>query len=225
MDPVTLAIWGVTAATGALIAAFTRQRKKRIEAEERIKALMKSLNQYTNSYALEPCDEKMIDGCRKRLKKFLGGQSFKQKLEGKTMAERREELKKLVETMAEEMKVEVDHLIIDASQDGMYGYQRLDENGERTIFLNELLLAADPDHLVFTVLHELRHGVQTSSIYKDVWGFSNERKAQWMCSYANYVEGNQLTYTAYVNQIIELDANLFADTVLNPKTDNKNESL
>lgn len=219
MDPVTLVILGVSVATGALITAFARQRKKRIEAEEKLNAVIQSLNQYTSSYAFESCDEKMIDGCRNRLKKFLGGQSFKQKIEGKTMAERREELKKLVETMAEEMKVEVDHLIIDANQDGVYGYHRLDENGERTIFLNELLLVADPDRLVFTVLHELRHGVQTSSIYKEnVWGFSEERRAQWLCSNANYVEGNQLTYTAYATQIIELDANLFADTVL--KTQN-----
>ena len=215
MDPITIcAIAGVTLAVATTIAGFARLYCKIESKQKEIESLQQSLGIYADSYAFEDCDEQMINECRNRLNKLLAGQTFKQRLDGKNIDEQRTILKQIVNEMADSMKVRVDNLIIEPKESLILGSEQMNEKGEITLFLNEALLIVDPDKLLFTLLHELRHGVQDTSFRNNKWGFSNQRIALWMCGLRNYVQPNENSYNAYFNQVLEIDANKFADTVL-----------
>lgn len=215
MDPLTIcAIAGVTLAVASAIAIFANQYSKLKSKQEEIDKLEQSLNIYADSYAFEACDEQMINECQNRLNKLLAGQTFKQKLEGKTIDEQRAILKQIVNEMANAMNVRVDNLIIEAKDSLILGSEQMNKKGEITLFLNEALLIVDPDKMLFTLLHELRHGVQDTSFQNNIWGFSDQRIALWMCGLRNYVQPSENSYIAYSSQALEIDANKFAATVL-----------
>lgn len=216
MDPLTIcAIIGVTAAVASTVVVFARLYNKLKNKEEEVGSLQQALGIYADSYAFEACDEAMINDCRERLKRLLAGQTFEQKLEGKSIDEQRAILKQIVNEMAAALKVNVDNLVIEARESLILGSEQMNEKGEITLFLNESLLIVDPDKMLFTLLHELRHGVQDSSFRNNLWGFSDERIALWMCGCRNYVKPEANTFEAYIKQALEIDANKFAGTVLN----------
>ena len=85
-----------------------------------------------------------------------------------------------------------------------------------TIYLNEVLLVADPEQLVKTMCHELKHCVQYQSLTNNIWGYSPQRIAQFLYSWREYVScDSRESYEAYLKQIIEIDANKYVDRIFN----------
>lgn len=187
------------------------------EKQKEVEALEGSLGQWASSYTLEPPDTKLINDCSTCLNSYLNNSTFEEKLRGKTSEEKKNAAIELTEKLARTMDVEVASIEVrpDSEMGGSYGMELCDATGRITIALNELQLEADPDRFIFTILHELRHAVQDSSIRNNKWGFSDERVAQWLYSNQNYVQAScRADFKAYQSQIVELDANTFADAVI-----------
>lgn len=212
MEPITTTIAVITAITSCI---SLRQYVKLKNKNEEIDSLLAALNQYSSSYAFEICDEAMIDDCQKFLSSYLKGKSFSQLLEGKTEDEKKRITEKLVSELAKRMKVNISTINIQQLSEGTLGAEAVDDNGNILLYLNADILTIDPDRLVFIMLHELRHAVQDSSLRNDVWGFSDERKAQWLIGNQQYVRcDSNSKFRAYYYQILENDANAFASAVL-----------
>lgn len=212
MEPITTTIAVITAITACV---SVRQYVKLKNKNEEIDSLLAALNQYSSTYAFEKCDKAMIDKCQKFLSSYLKGKSFAQVLEGKTDVEKKQITEKLVSELAKRMKVNISAINIQQLSEGTLGAETVDDQGNILLYLNADLLAVDPDRLVFIMLHELRHAVQDSSLRNDVWGFSDERKAQWLIGNQQYVRGDSKSkFRAYYYQILENDANAFANAVL-----------
>ena len=212
MEPITTTIAVITAITTCI---SVRQYVKLKNKNEEIDSLLVALNQYSSTYAFEKCDEAMIGDCQKFLSSYLNGKTFAQMLEGKTDAEKKQITERLVSELAKRMKVNISAINIQQLSEGTLGAETVDDNGNILLYLNADLLSVDPDRLVFIMLHELRHAVQDSSLRNDVWGFSDERKAQWLIGNQQYVRGDsQSKFRAYYYQILENDANAFASAVL-----------
>lgn len=187
------------------------------EKQREVEALEGSLGQWSSTYALEPADTKLVNDCSSCLNNYLGNSTFEEKLRGRTLEEKKTAAVEIAEKLARTMDVEVASIEVrpDSEMGGSYGMELCDATGKISIALNELQLEADPDRFLFTILHELRHAVQDSSIRNNKWGFSDERVAQWLYSNQNYVQARcRADFKAYQNQIVELDANTFADAVI-----------
>lgn len=212
MEPITTTIAIITAVTAAVA---TRQYVKLRNKNEEIDSLLRALNQYSSSYAFEKCDMPMINECSKYLHKYLGNSSLAEKLEGLTREEQKRIIENFVSELAKRMKVRLSSINIQPLGGGTLGAEIVDNDGNIQLYLNEDLIDADPDRLVFIMLHELRHAVQDSALRNDVWGFSDERKAQWLIGNQQYVcADSEAKFRAYYFQILENDANAFAKAVL-----------
>lgn len=212
MEPITTTIAVITAITTCI---SVRQYVKLKNKNEEIDSLLVALNQYSSTYVFEKCDEAMINDCQKFLSSYLNGKSFAQMLEGKTDTEKKQITEKLVSELAKCMKVNVSAINIQQLSEGTLGAETVDDSGNIILYFNADLLSVDPDRLIFIMLHELRHAVQDSSLRNDVWGFSDERKAQWLIGNQQYIRGDsQSKFRAYYYQILENDANVFASAVL-----------
>lgn len=212
MEPITTTIAIITAITAAVA---TRQYIKLRNKNEEIDSLVRVLNQYSSSYAFEKCDEPMIRKCSQYLEAYLKDSSLADKLAGKCREEQKQIVDALVMQLARRMKVNLSAINIQPLSGGTLGAEIVDDKGKIELYLNEDLIDADPDRLVFIMLHELRHAVQDSALRNDVWGFSDERKAQWLIGNQQYVSADSAAkYRAYYFQILENDANAFASAVL-----------
>ena len=212
MEPITTTIAIITAITTAVsVRQFVQLKNK----NEEIDSLIIALNQYRSSYSFEKCDMIMIRDCRKYLERYLHDGSLSCKLQGKTREEQIRIIESLIEKLAKCMKVKVGSINIQSLAGGTLGAEIVDDAGNIQIYLNENLIETDPDRIIFVMLHELRHAVQDSSLRNDIWGFSDARKAQWLIGNQQYVAGDsQAKFRAYYYQILENDANSFANTVM-----------
>lgn len=212
MGLVTLTVLGVVIVISAAVAAVVKEYQARKQAVEIIEQLRKSLGQYCHTYTLEECDNALIEKCRDCiLKEFPNGITQKfAKLD--TMDARKQLTEDLVANLASCMEldgVEVEFPPMPADE---YGCMKPLDGGIRKVCLNEALLVADPEQIVKTICHELRHAVQLQSFTDNKWGYSNVRVAQWLYSWNNYISCTSVTnFEAYYNQIIEVDARHFVD--------------
>lgn len=212
MDPVTLTIAAITAVTTVI---SIRQYNKLKEKNKQVESLITALNQYATTYAFEECDKPMISSCQQFLDRFMNGKTYAQMLQGKTTEEQKHITEKLIAELAKRMQVNIGEIHIQPLAGSTLGAEVVDNSGKIIIHINELLLQADPDHMVFVILHELRHAVQDSAIRNDVWGYSDARKAQWLVGNQQYVNPENVSeFAAYEGQVLENDANAFAREVL-----------
>ena len=102
------------------------------------------------------------------------------------------------------------------SSDGgvVFGRTRIDQ---KTVYINANLLRLDNvdvlEHLVGTVIHELRHIMQFEiMILVNTRGVSYQRRKAWRYTMANYVDAG-LDMEAYSTQSIEFDARNFTNRI------------
>lgn len=213
MEPVTMIIAGVAIALVASLALAVRkyQEVKRKNAE--IESLRRSLNGYAETYTFEVSDSELVSRCRKCINNLFNGQIEKEFAKHSTFEQKKAFAHKVAMELAKCMGVTVDNIRIEDLGSCTRG-ATIPENGMITVCFNEALLVADPVQLVKTMCHEFKHCVQYQSFTNNKWEYSPGRVAQWLYSWDNYVScESEENYEAYVNQIIEIDANKFADNV------------
>lgn len=215
MDPITLGgglIILVTAAVSAAIAHYSNKVARVNAALDKFKT---ALAQYATAYQFEECDKPVIEAVRQYVKSLRSKGSLSEIMSKMEVNDRKAYMQKVVREIARAMNVEVHGINIVDLGPNTFGQSYVD-NGKFMVDLNEALLIADPDRLLQTVCHELRHLLQMQALSDDKWGFSNNRKAQWMIAFQNYVQAEgdiEMQYPAYIMQSIEIDANKFAAVV------------
>lgn len=213
MEPVTLIIAGIAIVLTASLAYAVNKYQEIQKKNTEIESLRRALGQYEGTYFFERADKEMINKCRAFLDRRFNGHLGEEFAKYATIEEKKEFAKGIVKELAQCIGVKVERIQIEDIGLDTRGYADI-ENGIVTVNLNEVLLVADPEQLVKTMCHELRHCVQFQSFTNNIWGYSAERVAQWLYSLENYVQCESAeSYEAYVKQIIEIDANKFADTL------------
>lgn len=215
MEPVTMIVAGVAIALTASLAYAVKKYREIQEKNREIEALRRSLNAYAETYSFEAADEELIQKCQSKIKELFKGGIEKEFNKYQTVEEKKAFAHKVVLELANCMNVQVDNIEIA----DLGPYTRGAANPDRnlvTIYLNEVLLVADPEQLVKTMCHELKHCVQYQSLTNDVWGYSPQRVAQYLYSWERYVScDSRECYEAYLMQIIEIDANKYVDRIFN----------
>lgn len=222
MDPITLTLLaavGLTASIKLLIDKYMKMAKTKNAAIAIIETYSEEVQtvrqQMINSYQKEPYDYEMQDACRKVLRELCPQGIDKKFATLETIDERRDFMKELITRAANAIGVEIREIAIcEGPQNiaGSYYYKDKDNNLlVKRIFINDLYLLVNPSIAISTLFHELRHAVQTESVYENnKWGVSAQRAAQWLCSNENYVNCTE----AYALQYNEIDADLFAEQVM-----------
>jgi len=212
MGLITLTVLGVVIVVSAAIAFVVEQYQARKQAAEIAEQLRKSLGQYCKIYSLEECDNVLIEKCRDYLlNKFPDGVAH-EFVNLDTMEARKQLAEDIVLELASCMNIEGVKVDFPPMSSNDYGCMKPIEGGGFQVCLNEALLVADPEQLVKTICHELRHAIQFQSFTDNRWGYSPSRVAQWLYSWNNYIPCTSvINFEAYYSQIIEVDARLFVD--------------
>ncbi len=213
MELVTMIIAGTAI---ALTAALKYAVNKHLEIKQKnlaIESLRRSLNVYAETYSFEKADEELVEKCQDKIKEL-----FKDGIENefnkyKTVEEKKAFARKVVQELAGCMNLKVENIEIVNLGPYTRGAASPDSDPV-TIYIHEALAIADPEQMVKTICHELKHCVQFKALTDNEWGYSPQRIAQYLYSWNNYVECSiPEEYDAYVNQIIEIDANKFVDEI------------
>lgn len=214
MEPITLLISGlvitVSVTVAALIKKYEELQSKNVETE----TLRQALEQYASTYDFENCDIEIIAKSRSILARHFNGR-YKETLESfKTMEEKKNFVCEVAIELSKVMKVDIGKVEFQELDLNTFGYANRVE-GQSYVVLNEYLLIADPYLLIQTLCHELRHCIQYQAISNNVWGYSPQRVAQWLQSLSNYVPCVfSEAYDAYALQIIEIDAQKYALSIM-----------
>ena len=113
-------------------------------------------------------------------------------------------------------------VVISENPEDFSGGEDLIEFGRMTpnrMYINGILLRSDKEdvleHLVSTVVHELRHRMQLeiALLGERKYRVPYERRRQWRQNFCDYEEGGY-DYEAYFNQTIEFDARVFTERVM-----------
>ncbi|MBR5237697.1 MAG: hypothetical protein IKV26_03190 [Paludibacteraceae bacterium] len=215
MELVTMTIAGVAIVLTASLAYAVNKYREIQEKNIEIEALRCSLNAYAETYAFENADEKLVEGCQSKIKELFNGEIEKEFNKYKTVEEKKEFACTVVFALAECMKVNVNDIEFVDLGPNTRGVA-IPDSDSITICLNEVLLVADPEQLVKTMCHELKHCVQYKSLTNNIWGYSPQRIAQYLYSWREYVScDSRESYEAYSKQIIEIDANKYVDRIFN----------
>lgn len=208
----TIIICGIVIVIAIVIADRIRQYIANVQKEQQKinEAIDKLSNEYIGSYSFSPADEQLIvdtvnclnticpHGLQERLNQY------------NTHEERKVYTEKVIQQLANAMGVKLEGVIVsDEMPDHVLGL--FHEQGYLSI--NAVIMEADPERILMTIVHELRHGVQYQSCLKDQdhWGFSNETKATWYYNWNNYIDE---PFELYKKQPLEYDANMFANAVI-----------
>ncbi|WP_455624476.1 hypothetical protein [Parabacteroides sp.] len=223
MDPITIGtglIIFIGASLKLLIERYERMSQERDVAVAVIAAMgeetQQVLAQHKSSHADEPCDIKMQKACSEVLK-----QRFPQGVDEKfaslvSLEERRAFMENLAKDLAKALQVELYEVAFSEGHESLCGcYRYKDPKTGRitkTIWVNDLYLVKDPKCAIGILLHELRHAVQSESVYEDnKWNISVQRRTEWMYSNSSYVSDT----AAYSLQSNEIDAEVFKERTLN----------
>lgn len=212
MDPITIGGALVIFVTTAVATAIAHYRNKIAQTNAALAKFATALTQYAQAYEFEECDKPVISAVKNYIDSLRSNGNLASIMESMDMEDRKSYIHKIVREIARLMKIDVSDINIVDLGPFLFG-QSYNEGGKYKVDLNESMLVANPDRLLQTACHELRHLQQMQSLENDKWGFSINRKAQWMAAFTNYVnneDGSQLQYAAYVMQSIEVDANKFA---------------
>lgn len=215
MEPITMIIAGVAIVLTASLAYAVKKYREIQEKNKEIDALRRSLNAYAETYAFENADEELVKRCQSKIKELFNGGIEKEFNKYQTVEEKKVFARKIALELAKSMNVQVDNIEIADLGPYTRGVAIPDRNPV-TICLNEVLLVADPEQLIKTMCHELKHCVQYQSLTNNVWGYSPQRVAQYLYSWERYVScDSRECYEAYLMQIIEIDANKYVDRIFN----------
>ncbi|MDE7135097.1 MAG: hypothetical protein K2N91_00540 [Muribaculaceae bacterium] len=212
MEPITIIGGIVLLVTATVATAITHYRNKIAKTNAALAKFAAALTQYAEAYQFEECDKPMISAVKNYIDTLRCKGNLATVMESMDMADRKSYIHKVVREIASLMKIELSDINIVDLGPYLFGQSYI-EAGKYKVDLNEAMLVADPDRLLQTACHELRHLQQMQALENDKWGFSINRKAQWMAAFNNYVnneDGSKLQYIAYVMQSIEVDANKFA---------------
>ncbi len=213
MELVTVIIGGTVLALAASLAYAVKiyQEIKRKNVE--IEALRSSLNGYVETYSFEKADEELVLQCQAKIKELFHGDIEKEFNKYNTLEAKKAFANRIVTELAQCMNLKIDKIVIDDLGPFTRGVACHDNNTV-TIYLNEVLLVADPQQLVKTMCHELKHCVQFEALTNDIWGYSPQRIGQYLYSMEHYVQCEYVeSYEGYVSQIVEIDANKFVDEI------------
>ena len=174
-----------------------------------------------DAYVDEPCDARMQQACADVLKREFPQGIAERFATMKSLEERQAFMADLTRGVANAMGVDVNEVTFSEGREGEFGLYRYKDqetgNISKQVWMNAVYLASEPEQVVRTMFHELRHGVQCQALFEaDKWGFSARRKAEWLSNETSYVNCTE----AYKLQEQELDADVFAERVLN-KINNK----
>ena len=228
MDPISIAILVI-----AGLAYAINYIAQEIELKDKVINLLKIYSkeittirrQKMDAYVDEPCDTRMQQACADLLRHEFPQGIVKKFATMKSLEERRAFMADLIHRVANVMGVDVNEVTFSEGQEGSYGYYRYRDqatgNISKQVWMNNVYLASEPEQVVRTMLHELRHGVQCQALFEaDKWGFSARRKAEWLSNETSYVNCTE----AYKLQEQELDADVFAERVLNKVNHKQAES-
>lgn len=209
-----MTIAGVAIVISASLALVVRKYQEVKRKNLEIESLRSSLNAYVETYPFETADEQLIKGCQNKINELFHGEIENEFLKYKTIEEKKNYAQNVAMELANCMGIKVDNIRFEYLGPNTRG-ATVPDNGSVTVYLNEVLLVDDPVQLVKTMCHEFKHCVQFQSFTDNVWGYSPQKVAQWLYSWDNYVPCECLeSYEAYMKQIIEIDANKFADAIL-----------
>lgn len=221
MEPVTLTIAGVVLTVSAGVAWGVRKykevRQKNLEIAVYCAALdscYQALRQYSDSYMFEECDKLLIRQCQDYLDQKFHGNYAMNFAQRQTMEDKKALAVEVCWGLANQMGIHLDEIRIEQLDESTNGRFRI-EGGFCVIYLQEALLIADPEQLVRSMCHELRHCLQNQALGNDRWGFSPQRIGTWLYSLENYVSADAIyNYEPYVRQAVEVDANNFAEAIV-----------
>ncbi len=216
MEPITIGSGIFILVTASVAIAIKHYRTKIARKNAELQKLATALSQYAEAYQFEDCDTPVIEALSNYVTSLRSNGTLATIMNRMDVSQRKEYMVKVVRNIARIMNIELSEVNINNLGQFVFG-QSYKENDEYCVDLNEVLLIADPDRLLQTVLHELRHLQQMQALVNDNWGFSINRKAQWILAFSNYVdaeEGSNFQYLAYAMQSVEVDANKFAAKVL-----------
>ena len=224
---IELLIGGAVVVAGgiALTVRAVQARRQQVQAmaEEmlRLYAANEIVNQEIKTVEAQQLSSRVADACDIEMGKAsvevlhdFFPRGFEEKLNSMgTAGEREEFFWKLINRLASAMKVEIAEIDFKEFSPDLYGRykskdKRIELNADLFLDPASQLPAA---RLVHTLLHELRHAVQSEALLEgNPWGVAPSRLAEWTVSKLNYVDCTQ----AYALQSIELDANWYASVVL-----------
>lgn len=212
MDPITLVVLGITIVATSVIAAINKYQEVK-KKNNLIEKYIDTLKTHAETYSFEQADIKIINSCKVYLKnKFCNGyeQEF---MKYTTIEDRKVFTQSIAYELASIMGVKVDEIIVEDIGDYTRG-ATVTEDGVIKIYLNEALMIADPELLVKTICHELKHCVQFQSFTNNIWGYSDAKIASWLYSWEHYHSSDSPeSYLPYYYQIIEIDANKTTDLI------------
>ena len=180
------------------------------EQNEIVDAIIKLSEEYADSYSFTPADEKLKNDTVNFLQTECPNGLGEQLKQYNTHEDRKEYVKEFVLKLADTMGVELEGVLVeDDMPDKTLGLFQ----DQGYVSINAVIMEADPERILMTIVHELRHGVQYQSCLagKDHWGFSTETKAIWYYNWNHYINE---PYSIYVLQPLEYDANTFANAVI-----------
>lgn len=218
VDPITLSVIVGVSLTAVAVGTYNHIKKIREESDfqrMQIAALVESINQYTESYQFEDCDQEMIGKCRKLVSRTFSTDINAKFRQIESLEERIELFKSFAVDLANEMNIQIDEIRFEELHPTQYGQMAIDDDGKFVVTLNVFLLEYDCKQLIQTLCHEYRHVLQTQALQNNLWGYSPQRLAQWLYSSDNYLNPyTEAVYLAYRSQIIEIDAIKFSEEVL-----------
>lgn len=215
MEPITIIIGGAVLLVSAVTAAAMKYYAAVKEKNRQISSLQTALASFTQTYQFENVDNQIISNCKDYIQKIFGGDIAGRYAKLSTVEKKEQFTKDVVNGLAKEMGVDVNDIKFEDLGPYMRGYAqtRQDSIG---IVINRAVLLSDPEQTVKTICHELRHCLQFCSLLDNKHGYSDARLAQWLYSWEHYQScETDADYCGYVAQVIELDANLFANSVFN----------
>lgn len=215
MEPITIIIGGAVLLVSAVTAAAMKYYAAVKEKNRQISSLQTALASFTQTYQFENVDNQIISNCKDYLQKIFGGDIAGRYAKLSTVEKKEQFTKDVVNGLAKEMGVDVNDIKFEDLGPYMRGYAqtRQDSIG---IVINRAVFLSDPEQTVKTICHELRHCLQFCSLLDNKHGYSDARLAQWLYSWEHYQScETDADYCGYVAQVIELDANLFANSVFN----------
>jgi len=208
----TIIIGGVLVAVVIAIAIRIRQYRLEVEQEQQevMEAVVRLSQEYSEGYSLTDVDEILKNAAVKCLNRECPHGLAERLSQYTTHDERKDSVEKLVYQLADSMGVELEGVdISDDMPDNVLGLYH--EQGY--LCINAVVMEADPERVLMTITHELRHGVQYQACLKnrDIWGFSTQTKAIWYYNITHYIDE---PFEIYENQPVEYDANYFANEVI-----------
>lgn len=211
MDPITIALLGITAVTAIAVEGYRRVKQKNDELTDVIDTLIKANEPYIKLYSLDPCDELIIEKVKDYLSMRFGNNYEAVFNNYQTLEEKKCFFQKIANELAAEMQIELECLTITAMDSNTYGETSPDG---KNVTINEVLLIENPKQALRTLCHEFRHCMQLQAIIDNKWGFPPSRIAAWMKGLEEY--GNTMSYyETYRLNIVENDANMFAYEIIN----------